>query len=130
MVIVGLFTFAKREIPYWDWSSITGRWGLQNGKIAGPKLFAPPPSLPQDRVTLFAPPPPPLLKSQNFLHPPPFNMAQNSSYCVKTSPELFVPPPPSFDMAKTLSTPFHRGKTSHAPPPPLSRFVAPPPPRN
>ena len=25
-----------------DWSLITGR-GLQNGKIAGPKLFAPPP---------------------------------------------------------------------------------------
>ena len=27
--------------------------GLQNGKITGPKLFAPPP---QDRVKLFAPP--------------------------------------------------------------------------
>ena len=26
----------------WDWSLITGRSGLQNGKIAGPKLFAPP----------------------------------------------------------------------------------------
>ena len=26
-----------------DWSLITGRGGLQNGKIAGPKLFAPPP---------------------------------------------------------------------------------------
>ena len=38
-----------------DWSLITGRGGLQNGKIAGPKLFAPPP--PQDRVKLFAPPP-------------------------------------------------------------------------
>ena len=25
-----------------DWSLITGRGGLQNGKIAGPKLFAPP----------------------------------------------------------------------------------------
>ena len=37
-----------------DWSLITGRGGLQNGKIAGPKLFAPPP---QDRVKLFAPPP-------------------------------------------------------------------------
>ena len=32
-----------------------GEGGLQNGKIAGPKLFAPPP--PQDRVKLFAPPP-------------------------------------------------------------------------
>ena len=50
-----------------DWSLITGRGGggLQNGKIAGPKLFAPPP--PQDRVKLFAPP---LLKSGNFLCPP------------------------------------------------------------
>ena len=37
-----------------DWSLITGRGGLQNGKIAGPKLFAPPP---QERVKLFAPPP-------------------------------------------------------------------------
>ena len=44
-----------------DWSLITGRGGLQNGKIAGPKLFAPPP---QGRVKLFAPPP--LLKSGNF----------------------------------------------------------------
>ena len=26
-----------------DWSLIMGRGGLQNGKIAGPKLFAPPP---------------------------------------------------------------------------------------
>ena len=37
-----------------DWSLIRGRRGLQNGKIAGPKLFAPPP---QDRVKLSAPPP-------------------------------------------------------------------------
>ena len=35
-----------------DWSLITGR-GLQNWKIAGPELFAPPA---QDRVKLFAPP--------------------------------------------------------------------------
>ena len=27
-----------------DWSLITGSGGLQNGKIAGLKLFAPPPS--------------------------------------------------------------------------------------
>ena len=43
-----------------DRSLITGRGGgggggrLQNGKIAGPKLFALPP---QDSVKLFAPPP-------------------------------------------------------------------------
>ena len=47
-----------------DWSLITGRGGLQNGKIAGPKLFAPPP---QDRVKLFAPP---LLKCGTVLCPP------------------------------------------------------------
>ena len=35
-----------------DWSLITRRRGLQNGKIAGPKPFAPPPI--QDRVKLFA----------------------------------------------------------------------------
>ena len=50
-----------------DWSLIMGRGGLQNGKIAGLKLFAPPP---QDRVKLFAPP---LLKSRNFSRPP-YNM--------------------------------------------------------
>ena len=68
-----------------DWSLITGRGGLQNGKIAGPKLFAPPP---QDRVKLFAPP---LLKSGNFSCPP-YNMAKTSSYRVKSTPKLFVPP--------------------------------------
>ena len=47
-----------------DWSLIMGRGGLQNGKIAGLKLFAPPP---QDRVKLFVPP---LLKSGNFSCPP------------------------------------------------------------
>ena len=44
-----------------DWSLITGRAGLQNGKIAGPKLF---PTPPQDRakhVNL------PLLKGGNLL---------------------------------------------------------------
>ena len=45
-----------------DWSLITGGGGgLQNGKIAGPKLFAPPL---QDRVKLFAPP---ILNSGHFL---------------------------------------------------------------
>ena len=52
-----------------DWSLITysgeGGGGIQNGKIAGSKLFKPPP---QDRVKLFAPPP--LVKGGHFLHPP------------------------------------------------------------
>ena len=105
------------EIAIRDWSLITGRGGLQNGKIAGLKLFAPPP---QDRVKLFAPP---LLKSGNFTRPP-YNMAKTSSYRVKSTPKLVVPPP--FRMAKTFSAPpFRRGKTSRAPP---SRFVAPPSP--
>ena len=61
-----------------------GEGGLQNGKIAGPKLFAPPP---QDKVKLFTPP---LLKSGNFSCLP-YNMAKTSNYCVKTTPKLFVP---------------------------------------
>ena len=53
---------ARGNLNIRDWSLITGRGGLQNGTIAGPKLFAPPP--PQDRVKHFAPP---LLKSGNVL---------------------------------------------------------------
>ena len=73
-------------IVFRDWSLFTGRGGgLQNGKIAGPKHFATPP---QDRVKLFAPP---LLKSGNFSRCP-YNMAKTSSYRLKTTPKLFVPP--------------------------------------
>ena len=99
-----------------DWSLITGRGGgLQNGKTAGPKLFAPPPS--RQGKSFGAPP---LLKSGNFPRPA-YNMAKTSSYRIKTTPKLFVPP---FSMAQTFSIPpFRRGKTSRAPP----RFVAPPP---
>ena len=42
-----------------------GGEGLQNGKIAGPKMFDPPP---QDRVKLFVSTH--LLKSGNFSRPP------------------------------------------------------------
>ena len=73
------------DTPLRDWSLITGRGGLQNGKIAGPKLFAPPP---QDRVKLFAPP---LLKTGKFTRPH-YNMAKTSSYRLKSTPKLFVPP--------------------------------------
>ena len=52
-----------------DWSLITGRVGLENGKIAGPKLFATLPLPPQDRVKTFHAPPL-FLKSGNFLRPP------------------------------------------------------------
>ena len=50
-----------------------GGGGLQNEKITGPKLFAPP-----------------LLKSGNFLQP--LLPAKTSSYHVKTNPTHFVPP--------------------------------------
>ena len=83
------------DVSVRDWSLITGRGGLQNGKIAGPKPFAPPPPH-QDRVKLFTPP---LLKSGNFSCPP-YNMAKTSSYRVKTTSKLFLPP---FSMAKICS---------------------------
>ena len=93
-----------------DWSLIKGRGGLQNGKIAGPKLFAPPP---QDRVKLFAPP---LLKSGNFTRPP-YNMAKTSSYRVKPTPKLFVPPPSEW--LKLFPPPLFVGVKLHVPPPPV-----------
>ena len=81
-----------------------GGGGLQNCKIVGPKLFAPPPP-PQDRVKLFGPP---LFKSGNFSCPA-YNMAKTLSYHVNTTPKLVVPP---FNMAKTFSAPpLRRGKT-------------------
>ena len=82
-----LFHSSKR-IPFTSKGLVInyGEGGLQNGKIVGPKLFAPPP---QDRVKLFAPP---LLKSGNFSCPL-YKMAKTSSYCVNTTPKLFVPPP-------------------------------------
>ena len=51
------FSICSSYSPLGDWSLSTGRWGggLQNGKIAGPKLFAPPPPS-EDRVKLFMPP--------------------------------------------------------------------------
>ena len=95
-----------------DWSLITGRGGgLQNGKIAGPKLFAPPP---QDWVKLFAPP---LLKGRNFLRPP-NTMAKTSSFRVKNYLKTFCAPPPAW-LKLFPPPPFRRGKTPHAPPPVL-----------
>ena len=77
-----------------------GGGGLQNGKIGGLKLFAPPSS---QGKTFCAPLP---LKSGNVLCLP-FNMAKTSSYRAKNIPKLCVPPP-SFSMAKTLSAPHVR----------------------
>ena len=78
-----------------------GEGGLQNGKNAGPKLFAPPPSR-QDKMFCTTP----------FLHPP-ISMAKTSSSRVKTTSTNFLRPPALFS-----GDPFHRG--SLAP----SRFVA------
>ena len=108
--------------PVRDWSLITGRGELQNGKIAGQKLFVPLPS----------PPPPPLfffLKSGHFLRPPPppFNVAKTSRYCIKTTPKLVVPPPPFSTHGLNFFRPpplFFVGVKLHMPLP----FCSPPPP--
>ena len=68
-----------------DRSIITGRRGLRNGKVAGPKLFAP--TLKTGSNFLC----PTLLNGGNFLHPlppPPFSMA-------KISPVLKLHLPPT-----------------------------------
>ena len=86
-----------------DWSLITGRV-LQNGKIAGPKPFAPPPPL-QDRVKCFAPRP---FKELKLLVPS-SKWLKLQATVYKTTPKLCMPP---FSMAKKMSgAPFHRGKT-------------------
>ena len=81
--------------------------GLQNGKIAGPKLFV------RRGKTFRAPP---FKEWKLFTHP--YNMAKTSSYRIKTTPKLFVLSPP-FSMTKKTSPPppFRSGKTSRAPPP-------------
>ena len=102
---VGRFSLVR------DWSLITGRGGATKWENRGSETFCAPP--PQDRVKLFAP----LLLKGGIFFVPPITMAKTSSSHAKTTSKLFVPPPP-FSMVKTFSTPpFHRGKTSHAPPP-------------
>ena len=93
-----------------DWSLITGRGGLQNGKIAGPKLFAPPL---QDRVKLFAPP---LFKSGNFSCPP-YNMAQHFKLPRKSYPKTFCAPPSAW--LKLFPPTLFVGVKLHVPPPPV-----------
>ena len=110
--------FVDSSLILRDWSLIMGRGGYKMGKSRVRNFLRPP----SRQGKTFRPPP--LLKSGNFSCPPAYNKAKTSSYHVKTTPKLFVPPP--FSMAKTFSAPpFRRGKTSRAPPPP-SRFVAPP----
>ena len=102
-----------------DWSLITRRGGYKMGKSEVWNFLRPP----QDRVKLFAPPT--FIEWKLFAPPPPFSMAKISSYRLKTTPILFVAPPPSAWL-KLPPPLLRRGKPSHAPP---SRFV-PPPPRN
>ena len=97
-----------------DWSLITGGGGLQNGKITGPNLFAPPPP-PQDRITLFAAP---LFKGWKLFAASLVLWLKLQAPVLKQPQNLLCPPP--FSMAKT---PFFVGVELHLPPP--SRFVAP-----
>ena len=60
---------------------------LQNGKIVGPKLFAPPPWR-QGKVVCA----PPFKGWELVAPPPPIIMAQTSSSRVKTTSKLVVPP--------------------------------------
>ena len=92
-----------------------GGGGLQNGKI-GPgvrNFLCLPPPPPQDRVKLFVPP---LLKSGNFTRPS-YNMTKISSYHVKTTPKLFVPPLSEWLKLFLPSPPFFVGVKLHVPPP-------------
>ena len=68
---------------------------------------------------------PPFKRVETFCVPPSL-MAKTSSYRIKTTPKLVVPPPSAW-LKLCLPPPFHRGKTSRAPPLP---FCSPPPPRN
>ena len=70
-----------------DRSIITWRGGYKLGKSRVRNLLRPPPPSGQGKTFCS-----PLLKSGNFLCPPPFNMAKTSNYCVKTTPKLVVPP--------------------------------------
>ena len=64
-----------------DWSLITGKIG---------KFWVRNFLHPQSRqCKTFRTPP---FKEWNLFVPPPFNMANTSSYCVKTTPKPFVPP--------------------------------------
>ena len=96
-----------------DWSLITGR-GATKWENRRSETFLPPSRQGKNFRA-------PLLMNGNFLTPPPFNMAKTSSYRIKTTPKLVVPP--IQHGYKLLRPPFNRGKTSHAPLP----FCSPPP---
>ena len=92
-----------------------GEVGATNGKIAGPKLFAPPPP-PQIQGKTFQAPP--YKEWKHFA--PPLKKRLKLQYLVKSTPKLVVPPPPPSSAWLKLfppPPPFRRGKTSHSPPP-------------
>ena len=78
----------------------------------GFETFCPPPS--RQGKTFHAPP---FKEWKCFRAPSPFNMAKTSSYCVKYTPKLVVPPPPSAWLILFLS-PLFVGVRLHMPPPP------------
>ena len=107
-----------------DRSLITGRGGLQNGKLFNfLQPPPPPPRPPQDMIKLVAIPP--FSRVETFCVPPPFNMAKTSGYYIQTTPRLVVPPRSAWLQLFLPPSPFGGGKTSYASP---SGFVATPPP--
>ena len=82
---------------------------LQNGKILGPKRFAPPPPPHQYRVKLFVPPPPPFKGWTLFCAPSPSVWLKLQATMHKLPQNILCP---LFSMAKTCSPPLH------LPPPP------------
>ena len=97
-----------------------GEGGYKSGKLQVRNFLRPPP--PQDRVKLFVPPPPPFKEWKHFV--PPCNMAKTSSYRIKTTPKLVVPPPSAW--LKLFPFPLFVKVKLHVPPP--LRFCSPPPP--
>ena len=93
-----------------DWSLITG-WmgGYKMGKSRVRNCVCPP----HDRVTLFAPPPP--FRDWKLI----VNMAETSSYRVKTTPKRFVSSSPPSAWLKLFSPTLFVGVKLHMPPTPV-----------
>ena len=94
-----VFTPFPLKVAWSGISLITGRGGgATKWQNRWSETFWAPPS--RQGKTFHAPP----FKEWKLFAPHPFNMAKTSSYCVKTTPKLFLSPPP-FSMAKTFSAP-------------------------
>ena len=88
-----------------------GEGGATKWENRGSETFCATPS--RQGKTFRAPP----LKSGNFTRPPPYNMAKTSSYRVKSTQKLFVPPPSEW--LKLFLSPLFVGVKLHVPPPPV-----------